>query len=250
MSPHAVATAAAAARPGISAPSRVRSHFHVWLGLWMLAIVVIGFWPTYFSLLVRGALAIPAVVHAHALVFLGWMGLMMAQVIVAARGHIRLHRAIGRWGIGYGCVVIVMGLIVGPTSAVIKFNSGVWTRDEAARSLLVNIGDMVSFAAWFGAAIWFRARPEVHKRLMVVATVALLFAALARWTFVGSGLARAGIWLSPIFIGMVHDWVTRRRVHPVYAIGSIALFLFAFRLLVANSESWLRIGRPIFDGLR
>ena len=81
---------------------------------------------------------------------------------------------------------------------------------------------------------------------MVVATVALLFAALARWTFVGSGLARAGIWLSPIFVGTVHDWITRRRIHPVYTIESIALFLFALRLLVAGSETWLRIGRPIF----
>lgn len=209
----------------------------------------LGFWSTYFAPLVRGMLAIPTVVHAHALVFLGWMGLLMAQVIVAARGNIRLHRRIGRWGIAYGCIVTVMGLIVGPANAVIKLNSGVWTRDQAARSLL-NIGDMVSFAAWFGAAIWYRARPEVHKRLMVVATVALLFAALARWTFIGSGLARAGIWLSPIFIGMAHDRITRGRVHPVYIIGSITLFLFALRLLVGNSEAWLRIGRSIVDALR
>ena len=249
MTPNAVASAPAAARPRIATAPRVRSRFHVWLGLWMFAIVVIGFWPTYFSPLLRGTLAIPTVVHAHALVFLGWMGLLMAQVIVAARGNIRLHRRIGRWGIAYGCVVIVIGLIVGPANAVIKFNSGVWTRDEAARSLLVTFGDMVSFAIWFGAAIWNRARPEVHKRLMVVATVVLLFAALARWTFVESGLARAGIWLSPIFIGMVYDWITRRRVHPVYIIGSITLFLFAFRLIFANSEAWLRIARPIVDAL-
>lgn len=182
MSLNAAATALTSERPRI-APPRVRARFHVWLGLWMLAIVVIGFWPTYFSPLLRGTLTIPTVVHTHALVFLGWMALLMAQVIVAAGGNIRLHRRIGRWGIAYGCVVIVMGLIVGPANAVIKFNSGVWTRDEAARSLLVTVGDMVSFAAWFGAAIWYRARPEVHKRLMVVATVALLFAALARWNF-------------------------------------------------------------------
>ena len=216
----------------------------------MLAIVVIGFWPTYFSPVVRGTLAIPTVVHAHGVVFLGWMMLLMTQVIVAANGNVRLHRRIGRWGIAYGCVVILMGLIVGPANAVIKLNAGVWTRDQAAGSLLVNVGDMLSFAVWFGAAIWYRTRPEIHKRLMVVATVALLFAALARWSFVGSGLARAGIWLSPIFIGMLHDWITRRRIHPVYTIGSIALFLFAFRLLVARSETWLNIGRPIIDALR
>jgi hypothetical protein len=247
--PNAVATAVAEAPPS-GASRRVRPRFYLWLALWMLAIVVIGFWPTYFAPTFRGTLAIPTVVHAHALVFLGWMALLVAQAIVAAKGNIRLHRRIGRWGIVYGCLVIAIGLIVGPASAVIKVNSGVWTRDRAAGSLLVNVGDMVSFAVWFGAAIWYRARPEIHKRLMVVATVALLVAALARWTFVGSGLARAGIWLSPIFIGMVHDWITRRRIHPVYTIGSIALFLFAFRLLLARSETWLTIGRPIIDALR
>jgi hypothetical protein len=250
MSLDIVAPAASFDRPSVAAPPRVRSRFHVWLGLWMVAIVLVGFGRTYFVPLLRGTLAKPTVVHVHALVFLGWMTLMMAQVIVASRGNIRLHRRIGRWGIAYGCAVIVMGLTVGLASAVIKVNAGTWTRDQAAGSLLVNFGDMVSFAAWFGAAIWYRAQPEVHKRLMVVATVVLLFAALARWTFVGSGLARAGIWLSPIFIAMVHDWITRRRVHPVYILGSIALFFFTFRLLVTGSETWLRIGRPILDAVR
>jgi hypothetical protein len=75
-----------------------------------------------------------------------------------------------------------MGLIVGPASAEIKVNSGVWTLDRAAGSL-----------------------------------------------------ARAGIWLSPIFIGMVHDWITRRRVHPVYTLASITLFFFAFRFRATSA---------------
>jgi uncharacterized membrane protein YozB (DUF420 family) len=63
----------------------------------MVTVVLVGFGQTYFVPLLRGTLAIPMVVHVHALVFLGWMALVMAQVIVAARGNIRLHRRIGRW---------------------------------------------------------------------------------------------------------------------------------------------------------
>jgi hypothetical protein len=73
---------------------------------------------------------------------------------------------------------------------------------------------------------------------------------IGRWGIAYGCLVIAGIWLSPIFIGMLHDWITRRRIHPVYTIGSIALFLFALRLLVARSEPWLRIGRPIIDALQ
>jgi hypothetical protein len=74
-----------------------------------------------------------------------------------------------------------------------------WIRDGAARSLLVPLGDIVSFSVRSGAAIWYRARPEVHKRLMVVATVVLLFAAE-----VPCDAAEAGR-------------VVRRRRHPAVA---------------------------------
>lgn len=87
--------------------------------------------------------------------------------------------------------------------------------------------------------VWGRAQPEepAHPYRIRANDLANPIAALARWTFVGLGFARAGIWLSPIFVGMVHDWIARRRIHPVYTIGSIALFLFGLRLLVAGSES-------------
>jgi hypothetical protein len=85
MNPSDLAVAPAEAQP-IGAPRRVRSRFHVSLGLWMLAIVVLGFWPTYFAPMWRGTLTIPAVVHAHALVFLGWMTLLIVQEIAAANG--------------------------------------------------------------------------------------------------------------------------------------------------------------------
>ena len=52
---------------------------------------------------------------------------------------------------------------------------------------------------------------SLHKRLIVVATVALVFAALARGPFVGAGLARAALWLSPIFIEMVLMHCDRQR---------------------------------------
>ena len=117
----------------------------------MVAIVVIGFWSTYFAPLLRGTLAIPFIVHAHGLVFLGWMALMMTQVIVAASGNIRLHRRIGRWGIAYACVVIAMGLIVGPAVAIIRLETGAWTA-MTPRDRCWSLGDMLSFAVWFGAA--------------------------------------------------------------------------------------------------
>ena len=39
---------------------------------------------------------------------------------------------------------------------------------------------MILFAGFFGAAVKYRNKPEIHKRLILAATVALAFAAVAR----------------------------------------------------------------------
>ena len=229
---------------------RVRSRFYVGLGAFMTAIVVVGFWPSYFGPMLAGNIARPAVIQAHGLVFVGWMALLMAQVILAARGRVQLHRTVGRYGIAYGWLVIVMGLVVGPAAAVIHVRAGEWTADRAAGFLLVTFGDMVLFGACFVAAVAYRTRPEIHKRLMVAATVALLFAAVGRMAFIQSQLLLAAVvWLSPLFVGMAHDWITRRHVHPVYVITTVGLFVGALRVLVAESAAWLPIGRPLIDAL-
>jgi hypothetical protein len=49
---------------------------------------------------------------------------------------------------------------------------------------------------------------------------------------------------------MVHDWITRRRIHPVYAIGNIALFLFALEVACRALRNMVEDRRPIVDALR
>jgi uncharacterized membrane protein YozB (DUF420 family) len=187
------------------------------------------------------------VIQIHGLVFVGWMALLFAQVTLAARGEIRLHRKLGRIGIVYGCLVLITGLAAGFAAPVMHLAAGEWTRDRAAGFLLTILGDMILFGMFFGAAIAYRGRPEVHKRLMITATVALLFAAVGRMTFITSYAVYELVWLSPLLVGMGHDWIARRRVHPVYIIGTAGMFIGSLRELVVQSDAWLAIGRPLLD---
>jgi hypothetical protein len=238
-----------AAAPRAAIRGRVRSRFYLGLSALMVAIMVVGFWPSYFGPMLRGDIDRPAVIQAHGIIFVGWMALLMTQVAFAARGRIDLHRRVGRYGIAYGWLVLAMGLIVGPAASVIHIRAGEWTRDRGAAFLLTTFGDMVLFGGFFAAAVWHRARPEIHKRLMIAATVALLFAAIGRMQFIDSRPLLAVLWLSPLFLGMAHDSVTRRRIHMVYVAATLALFIGGMRILVEQSELWLRIGRPVIDAI-
>ena len=79
-------------------------------------------------------------------------------------------------------------------------------------------------------------RPETHKRLMLLAGISLLDAAVARWflTFLAPpgppGPPPVAVTIPPalvayllLVVAIVHDWRTRGRPHPVYVYGGIAL---------------------------
>ena len=232
-----------------AASHRGRPRVYAGLSALMVGMVVVGFWPSYFGPMVRGNIERPAIIQIHGLIFVGWMALLIAQVVLAARGRIQLHRKVGRYGVVYGWLVVAMGLIVGPAASVIHVRAGEWPHDRGAGFLLTTFGDMVLFGACFAAAVAYRHRPEIHKRLMIAATTALLFAAVGRMSFIGSPPLAGLVWLSPLLIGMVHDKVTVGRVHPVYIVTTIGFLIGGTRILFEQSEAWLRIGRPILDAL-
>jgi hypothetical protein len=176
------------------------------------------------------------------------MALLIAQVVLAARGRVDLHRRVGRAGIIYGWIVLAMGIVAGPAASVIHIRDGSWTHDRGAGFLLVTFGDMLLFGSLFAAAVAYRTRPEIHKRLMIAATVALLFAAVGRMDFIGPAISLV-LWLSPMIVGMGYDWITRRRIHPVYPIATAWLLVVFSRVFFTESGMWLAIGRPIIDAL-
>ena len=221
--------------------------FYIAVTIALIAMVVRGFWPSYFGpLLLSGSVARPWIVHVHGVIFVGWLALLLAQVSLVAAGRVRLHRRVGSFGIAYGVLVLAFGLVVTFAAPVLHVRAGEWTVDRAAGFILLPLVDMILFAGFFGAAVRYRRTPEVHKRLILAATIALAFAGAARMSFV-SPIVFLLVWLSPLLAAMAFDLATRRAIHRVHII-SAAVFGFAFlRIFYMESDGWLRIGRPLLQ---
>ncbi len=228
-----------------AAPPVVRSRaFYVVITLMLMAIVLYGFWASYFGPLVSGGVTKPRVIHAHVAVFSGWMMLMLVQASLVATGRTGLHRRLGSLGAVYGVLVLVFGLLATFVAPALHVQGGAWTLDEAAGFLLLPLVDMALFAGFFAAAIAYRNRPPIHKRLMLVATVVLIYPAIARLPF-ESPVTFLLAWLSPLFAAMAFDALSRRRVHVVYFVGTAVLATAFVRIFFMESEGWLRIGRGL-----
>lgn len=169
---------------------RRRVHqFYLGLTLFLIATVITGFWPSYFGTLLSGDVTRPLVMHLHGAVFTGWMALLFLQVGLVAAGRVRLHRQVGRLGIGYGVLVFVMGVIVTFAAPVMHVRAGEWTVDRAAGFLLLPIGDMILFAGFFGAAIAFRDRVDaISTAVLAIAFVRVVFIESEGWLGVGRAI--------------------------------------------------------------
>ena len=227
-----------------------RSRFYASVCLLMTAIVAVGFWPSYFGPMLRGNVTRPWVIQLHGIVYVGWMALLLTQVVLVVRGRTRLHRRLGRFGVWYGWLVLLMGVVVSFAAPLLHLAAGEWDMDRAAAFLIIPLGDMVLFGGFFGAAVAYRNRPEIHKRMIVLATVALTFAAVGRISFTQSTPVLVLIWVSPVLLAIGHQALMRRRLDWVYASGLVILALGASRLALAQSAAWLRVGRALLQSLR
>jgi hypothetical protein len=118
---------------------------------------------------------------------------------------------------------------------------------------------MILFGALAGIGLSLRKRAAAHKRLMLLATIALLDAGFGRWTVDwiqdqwGDGFFGfyAQLYLLPdllIVATMVYDAVTRQRVHPVYltALPLILASQFAASA-VYHAPGWIPIARYLIS---
>jgi len=226
--------------------SGVRSRQYLALALLAAVMVAIGFWPSYFGVFLTGTPDVSALIHVHAAVYVGWLVLFIVQVALAATGRIALHMRLGNWLMAYGLLLVVAGLMASWDGFGIRFESDGARRAE--QWVFGALRDLVFFVPFLVAGWLYRRRPEVHKRLMIVATTVLLVPAIGRMGFLGRPpplWAFMAVWPLPVYVAMLHDFRTRRLVHPVYVIGVAAMLAHRVVLPLRDTDAWHALAAQI-----
>ncbi|MEO8275738.1 MAG: hypothetical protein ABI639_05930 [Thermoanaerobaculia bacterium] len=233
--------------PTQTAGSRGAEHrFFSGMAIGILAVALIGFARTYF---LRPLLPVPTpvlpsltpLIHIHGALFTLWVFLFVAQTLLIGRKRIGLHRTLGFASLGLALAMVVVGTI----TAIHSVARGIAPFGmDPRRFLAIPLAAIYLFAGFYIAGFVKRRNAQSHKRLMLLATIALLPPAIARWVLLlGLGppfiLAFATLLLVPL---VVWDWKTRGRLHPVTLWGGGLLLVSApLRLLLAKSDFWLGI---------
>src|SRR5262245_33416969 len=215
-------------------------YFYFYMALACMAVAFLGFAPTYWLPLANRTFSASPVVHFHGLLFFAWSLYFAFQSWLAASGKIVRHRAVGMIGVSLATAMTIFGFLVSVSS--MKRAAAAGLADDGIAFSIVPLSGILFFAVVFALAIAAVRRREIHKRLMLLAGISLLDAAVARWfiTFLAppgpAGPPPVPVTIPPAIIAylllvvdMVFDWRTRGRPHPVYGYCGIALIAITFR---------------------
>jgi hypothetical protein len=171
-----------------------------------------------------------------------WLVLLLAQTTLIAAGRTDVHRRLGIVGAGLLPMIAVLGVMTAIRGGRDGWNPGGPFADSL-EFMAVSFGDITLFTGFVAAGLYYRRRSEVHKRLMILGTLAgLMWPAITRIPYVAPHpLPMFGLLLALIAAAPLRDYVTRRRIHPVTLWGSLVILAsFPLRQAIAPTHAWHR----------
>ncbi len=226
MSEQSLAYAAHPAR--LRAPS-LELHFHAGMAWLFVIVAVAGFAPRSLAI-VSGTMPIPPlVVHLHAAVMASWVSLLAMQATLSLTGRMDLHR---KWGLA-SLVVAPLVLIMLIAVTIVRQNDAAGTPGGPIVNniLFLQIRSIVLFPTFF---VWAmrtrRTDPQTHKRMMLLATLMLLDAAIARMSWLPYNVFPKSYFAVHIYLllllvpALLYDLIRSGRIHRAWLWG-LALIL-------------------------
>lgn len=218
-----------------------------------------GFAPTYYlypwlqgvtSRGVAGGASLTPLVHMHAIVGSLWIVLFITQAgLIASRRH-DLHRKLGAASIFLAAALIVIGYLTAVAAARAGSSPPGW--DDKA-FLLIPLSSLLLFGSFMTAGVLNRHRPDRHKRLMLLATIALLLPALARLVrMIGAPFLPVGVLGGLLILNfyiaalVAFDLMRLGKVHPVTIWGATTyLIAWPARVWLGYTDAWQNVAQAL-----
>jgi hypothetical protein len=232
-----------------SVPTRpvvlLRQYFYLFMSLLIAVVVVYGFSQTIGQNLLHPSPIPPFILTIHAIVFPGWVLFFILQSALVRSRNVRLHRTLGWFGVAIAGGLLVIGYLT--AIGMDRFHLQRSHDTEVPAFLIIQLMDLSSFAIPFALAVYWRRRPEFHRRLMLIASCGLTDAAWARFPQMPLAWAPAGV-DALVLLGILRDLIVDRRIHKVYLYAFpllIVLHVFCVQTYLHASPWWVRIGNAL-----
>jgi hypothetical protein len=143
------------------------------------AVIFVGFAKNFYLRAWIGTRPISVMVHVHGIVMTAWVVLFLTQTFLIAKGRGDVHRKLGVLGAWLAAVVVMLGVYT-IWQSILRQQLNVSIGSFALLFVAFDGLSLLLFGSLVAVALGLRRRPNDHKRLMLMASVALLPPAFGR----------------------------------------------------------------------
>ena len=235
--------------------NRTKLTFFTAIALLGIIAILVGFLKTFIIPIIAGTKTWPLAIYFHASFVFGWVLIFLIQSLLIQNKKYRTHMSIGRWGafVAVGAAISIIPAALYQVDRELKEGLG----QIAISSIVGSLASATMFLILVTLGIIYRKKPLVHKRLMLLATILLIWPAWFRWRHYFPSVERPDIWFagvladSLIIVAFIWDWLKNKRIHPALLFGG--LFIIAenvMEILLFDSSGWRVIANAIYDFLK
>jgi hypothetical protein len=205
----------------------------------LLGTVLFGFARTYF---LAGMLRAPLannLLHVHGAAFTCWMLLLIVQTSLVRAHRVDIHRKLGLAGFALACVMVVLGLLA--AADALSRNVAPIPHLNAKTFYTIRLGDMLIFSTLIFFAYRMRRNPVAHKRLILIATIAIMDAAIDRWplAFVHHNhVSELFNYSFLLFIVLYDVWSTGKVQRVTVWASLFVIVMQQLRIPVGHTSTW------------
>ena len=189
-------------------------YFYFCMSFVFAALVLAGFSRTVNVSLFHATPPRPLLLWIHGAAFSLWIAFFIAQSGLVRVRKVRVHRALGWFGVALASVMTVLGVVI--AVVMTRFDISVLHQKGVDSFLMIPFGDMIIFGSCVGAAVYFRKKPAYHRPLLFIATCHLMDAAVGRFDVIFNHAMFYPILDCLILLGVARDSVMDGRVNKVY----------------------------------
>lgn len=160
-----------------------------------------------------------ALLHAHALLIGGWFALIVLQTGLIGRGRVALHKTLG-------AASLVLVAVMLPSGVWVSYENMLRTGEP--QIFYGNCVNAAFFMVYYLMALNWRRTAALHKRFMMLASLSIMFPALARvgYVFDLNPFAVLPMWLALLLALPAYDLVRERKIKSATAVGLLLTLVY------------------------
>lgn len=221
------------------------------IGIIGLFAALTGFSTTFITPLSNGTFKAPMIIYIHGAFAFSWICLFVTQSILIQSNNFRQHRILGFLGVVIATGITITLIPVGLYQVEKDLSHGLG--QTAISSIIGTITSAIIFISLVLAGILKRHKPSTHKRLMLLATILLLWPAWFRFRHIFPYVPNPEIWFaivladSLIVISLVWDKITYGKVNPTLLyIGLFIIIEHAVEAYMFDTTLWNELANKIY----